>query len=213
MPQRKIAPLGFAKDVATIKDFRFYLEYQFAATFTILSDQELTLDENQMVNITLAVKCLKVAEKWLESGVWKMRFTDMNVEQKITFKIPIIPNEADELNKFIFKKYNEYIGQNEIKIDKSKLDFNDLDNVANTKYLQEKATTFINTFISKNSGLDKKLNLKKIIPPKGNQIKSFDEPSNSLVKINTTFNFTLNIEGLNYYPRLNLGMEIRYKIM
>lgn len=92
-----------------------------------------------------------------------MRFIDMNFEQKITFKIPIIPSEADELNKFIFKKYNEYIGQNEIKIDKSKLDFNDLDNVANTKYLQEKATTFINTFISKNSGLEKNLILKKLV--------------------------------------------------
>lgn len=209
LPQRKIAPLGFAKDVSNISDFRFYLAYPFAATFTILSGQELTLDENQMVNVTLAVKCLKVAEKWLESGAWKMRFTDMNVEQKITFKIPIIPNETDELNRFVLKKYNAYIAQNDIEINKSKLDFNDVNNVANINYLQEKAATFI----SENPGLNKKLNLKKIIPPKGNQIKNLDEPANSLVKISTTFNFTLNIEGLDYHPRLNLGMPIRYKIM
>ncbi|MBH8622779.1 hypothetical protein TS70_02470 [Spiroplasma sp. hyd1] len=213
LPQRKIAPLGFAKDVSNIPDFRFYLAYPFAATFTILSGQELTLDENQMVNVTLAVKCLKVAEKWLESGAWKMRFTDMNVEQKITFKIPIIPNETDELNRFVLKKYNAYIAQNDIEINKSKLDFNDVNNVANINYLQEKAATFIASFISENPGLNKKLNLKKIIPPKGNQIKSLDEPANSLVKISTTFNFTLNIERLDYHPRLNLGMPIRYKIM
>lgn len=68
LQQRKIAPLGFAKDLPSINNFRFYLAYPFAATFTILSDEELTLDENQMVNVTLAVKCLKVAKKWLESG-------------------------------------------------------------------------------------------------------------------------------------------------
>ncbi|WHQ37112.1 hypothetical protein [Spiroplasma sp. SV19] len=213
LPQRKIAPLGFAEDVSAINDFRVYLDYPFAATFTILSDQELTLDENKMVNVTLAVKCLKVAEKWFEAGVWKMRFTDMNVEQKVTFKIPIIPNESDELNEYVLKKYKGYIEQNNIEIDKSKLDFNDLSNAINTKYLEEKAKTFIDNFISENKGLNKKLNLKKIIPPKGNQIKKLDEPANSLVKIPTTFNFVLNIEGLDYQPRLSLGMEIRYKIM
>lgn len=137
----------------------------------------------------------------------------MNLEQKITFKIPIIPNENDELNKFIVEKYNEYIAQNNIEIDKNKLDFNDLNNIANVNYLEEKAKSFITKFINNNPGLDKKINIKKITPPKGEDIKALNEPANSLVKINTIFNLTLNIEGLGYLPKLNLGVAIRYKIM
>lgn len=90
----------------------------------------------------------------------------MNIGQKVTFNILIIPNETDELKLFVLKKYNEYIGQNHIEIDKTKLYFNDLDNVENINYLQEKATNFIINFINKNSGLNKKLNLKKLFHQK-----------------------------------------------
>ncbi|WP_425380078.1 hypothetical protein [Spiroplasma endosymbiont of Stenodema calcarata] len=71
IPQRKIAPLGLEKDLTTINDFRMYLEYPFAATFKIVSDRELSLDKDQMVSVTLSVKCLKIKEKWSVGGCMK----------------------------------------------------------------------------------------------------------------------------------------------